>query len=96
MITERLFDRAVVVHVMDKKQKSRKQKGNHNRARSKNNRSDKRNDTKIDWPEYNKGRNAEENNYLKNLDMIADKVRSTACMALGACYRRVSAISVEG
>ena len=57
---------------MSKKQgKSTARKGNRNsnpnRARSKNNPNGKRNDQKIDWPEYNKGRASEGANYLNGL-----------------------------
>ena len=78
---------------MGKKQpKSRKRKGNPNRARSKNNLVGKRNDPKIDWSEYNKGRDAEGSNYLENLGKIADKARSIMGIEPGTRDRRVPAI----
>ena len=46
---------------------ARKGNCNPNRARSKNNPDGQRNDPKIDWPKYNKGRAFEGESYLNGL-----------------------------
>ena len=86
---------------MSKKQgKSTARKGNRNRnrspnrARSKNNPNGKRNDPKIDWPKYNKGRASEGANCLNGLANVADKVRDIMGIAPGIRDTRVSAILV--
>lgn len=68
---------------------------NPNRARSKNNPGGKRNDPKIDWSSYNKGRSAEGQTYIQRMNEIADIVREILGIAPGMHNRRVSAILVS-
>ena len=91
--TDSLIDHAAITLSMGKKY-GKSRKGNPNRARSKNNPNGKRNDPKINWPEYNKGRDSEGENYLKGLVKIADKAREMMGIEPGTRDKRVSAILV--
>ena len=73
-------------------QKSTAQKGNPNKSR--NNPDGKRNDPKTDWPECNKGRAPDGENYLKGLASVADQTRSIFGLAPCIRARYVPAILV--
>ena len=79
---------------MSKNKKARK-KHNPNHTRSKNNPGGRRSDPKTDWSEYNRGRRAEGQRYVRWMRRIADIAREILGIAPGTRDRRVSAILVS-
>ena len=57
------------------KRHGRSRQTNPNRSRSKNNPGGRRNDPKTDWSEYNKGRRAGGQRYVRWMRRIADIAR---------------------
>ena len=65
---------------------------NPRRRRGKNNSKGKRNNSKINWPKYNKKRETEGGNCDKLVRKIADRVRELMDMRPGTRNSRVSVI----
>ena len=69
-----------------------KTKQPNNRPKSKNNPNGKAKEAKVDWPKYNRRRNAVGPNRDRRLSTIADKARELPGMGGGVQDRRVSAV----
>ena len=68
-----------------------KNTSNLNRPRSRKNPNGKRNDPRIDWSKYNKGRKSEGNYYIKWMPEIANKAREILSIPDGEYDWQISA-----